>query len=172
MPTILEELTNYRNILTESYVEKYTEVRCPYDGGFIGEDGHCEECGEAYGRVCAKCKGINVCSCKDLKEYYTPQEQEYSQDLMYGKKQAIDGLFACSERIPDGETISYKAFEEFLIKHRKQTSGRLANKVFQFSNGWNLILRKVQEMCPKNKITKEELESILVFIGQKELNWN
>ena len=63
-------------------------------------------------------------------------------------------------------------FEEFLIKHRKQTSGRLANKVFQFSNGWNLILRKVQEMCPKNKITKEELESILVFIGQKELNWN
>ena len=107
-----------------------------------------------------------------VKEFqYSPQEQE-SPDFNLGKQQAMDGLTQCIEKIPDNAKISYETFAKFLVRQHLKYGKRSASKVADYTRGWNLILRLVNQTISTPILTKDELAEIIGFVGEKELRWN
>jgi hypothetical protein len=114
-----------------------------------------------------------------VNEYQNPAElpeiEAKSAGIELGKHNAMEELGEIVASIPAHQEIPYEEFGKTLVGlHRTFQKGSDA-KVVDFTRGWNMILQKVNEMIPKSRtrhLTKDELQSVIAFVGEKELNWN
>ena len=165
--TILEELMTYRGV-AEAYSKEYS--RWMDDLEKLEADESAQE-QEEFDRAEERKKKKTL--KKEIKEYYyTPSEKQESPEFNRGKQSVMDELTKCVEKIPDTAKISYETFAKFLIQQRHDVGKRTATKAFEYYSGWNFILRLVSEICPKTELTKDELASVIGFVGEKELKWN
>jgi len=114
-----------------------------------------------------------------VNEYQNPAElppiEAKSAGIELGKHNAMEELGEIVARIPANQEIPYAEFGKTLVGLHRTFKKGSDPKVVEFTRGWNSILQKVNELIPKSRVqhlTKDELQSVIAFVGEKELNWN